>query len=226
MGTDAFPQTLNTWIGKRLQEGPQGRAELNRHVMQVYCEPLQVYFRGCSDRWLGDPDDMVDSFFADRLARDRFFSDWQKSQKRLRRWIINAFCYFLMEERRRRNRDTGIGELPEELPSFEGNPEREVDRAFVFSILRRALKQTQKICESQGLHDHWRVFYRHQCEGQPYAECACEFNVEPTRARRMARTARDKFRETLRELVADDLDGASNEAVDEELQALVSILDS
>lgn len=224
MASDAFPNTLNTWIGKKLEQGTIGRTELNRHIMEVYFVPLQVYFKGCSDRWIGEPEDIVDGFFADRLGRRNFFADWQQSRKRLRRWLINAFCYYLMEQRRARKKDAGMGELPDELPSFAGNPEEEVDKAFAYAILQRALVRARELCESQGLGEHWKVFEAHQCNGLPYSECATQLGVEPTRARRMARTARDKFRESLRELLADDLDGATTEKIDMEIHSLASIL--
>ena len=226
MAADAFPKTLNTWIGQRMAEGVAGRAKLNHHIMSMYRAPLQVYFRGCSDRWLGEADDIVDGFFADRLAREKFFVDWMNSTKRLRRWLINAFCFYLMEQRRQRRKDAGMGELPEELPSFEGNPEAAVDRAFAYAILQRALKVAQDTCQSQGLAEHWKVFFAHQCDGQPYAELADQLQVEATRVRRMARTARDKFRDSLRELLAGDLDMNSTERIDQEIQDLADILDA
>jgi len=224
MQHDAFPATLNTWIGQKLQEGLRGRAELNHHIMSVYRDPLMVYFRGCSDRWLGEPEDIVDGFFADRLDRKEFFLDWQKSKKRLRRWLMNALCFYLMERRRGRRRDAGIAELPDDLPSFSGNPEQEVDRAFAYSILQRALERTRQACVSQSLEAHWEVFQAHHVQGLPYTECARVHDVDLTRARRMARTVRDKYRDSLRDMLADDLDGASPDQIDQELETLASIL--
>src|SRR5882672_12709738 len=94
---DVFPRTLGTWIGRKLQEGKAGRAEVNRHLMSVYAWPLQVYFRGSSDRWLGEPEDIVQGFFADRLDREEFLPGCQESGLRLRRWLMNGFCFYLKE---------------------------------------------------------------------------------------------------------------------------------
>ena len=87
MKQDAFPQTLRTWIGARLVDGHAGRADVNRHLMTVYLRPLKIYFMGTSERWLGEPDDVVSGFFADRLARENFLDDWIASGVSLRRWL-------------------------------------------------------------------------------------------------------------------------------------------
>ena len=70
MRTDVFPETIQTWIGEQQGRGSEGRAAINHHVMSVYAWPLTVYFQGCSDRWLGEPDEVIQGFFANRLARE------------------------------------------------------------------------------------------------------------------------------------------------------------
>lgn len=215
---DVFPATIGTWINQRLDIGVDGRADVNNHVMRVYHGPLRTYFLGTGDRWLGDPDEIVQGFFADRLDRDGFFDDWRSSGLPLRRWLINAFCFYLKELRRRRFRDGRTGGLPDDPVSFSGDPEAAVDRAFVVSVVQRALEQAKAECEKLGLSAHWAVFEQHHCRGRSYAELADEFGVQPPRAAVMARTATRKFRAILRDLLARD---AVETDVDSEIRSLM-----
>ena len=67
---DVFPVTQRTWLGRALVRGHEGLSEANHHIMDVYAQPLKVYYLGSSFRTLGEPDDVVQGFFADRLARE------------------------------------------------------------------------------------------------------------------------------------------------------------
>lgn len=218
MAQDVFPATMMTWIDARLQEGEAGRGDLNQHIMSVYAWPLRVYFLGSRDRWLGDPDEVIQGFLADRLGKPGFFDEWRKSGMRLRRWMINAFCFYLKELRRKRQRFDAVEPLGAESTSPSGNPEQEFDRAYVVSLIRRALQETQKVCEGEGLADHWRIFLLHYYQEQPYAGFADDFGVDPPRAAVMARTAQRKFRSVLRDLVARD---GSAEDLDGEIRILL-----
>ncbi len=220
-GHDAFPSTLVTWIGGRQDEGEDGRRKINRHVMTVYGGPLLIYLRGHSLRWLGDPQELVDDFFADRLGRADFFEKWRASGLRLRRWLMNGLNLYLMEERRRHQQSARAGPAePYEDPGTWGDsPERTLDRAFAQSIVKQALQGGRQTCESKGLGEHWRIFVRHYYDGQQYDELAAGFGVEPARAAVMARTAARVFRSAIRELLAGD--GAAPDQLDSEIRSLL-----
>ncbi len=220
-GHDAFPSTLVTWISDRQVEGEDGRQRINRHVMTVYGEPLLIYLRGHSLRWLGEPQEMVDDFFADRLGRADFFDKWRDSGLRLRRWLMNGLNLYLMEERRRHQQSARAGpaELYEDPGTCADSPEKALDRAFAQSIVKQALQGGQQHCESKGLGEHWRIFVRHYYDGQQYDELAADFGVEPARAAVMARTAARVFRSAIRELLAGD--GAAPNQLDSEIQSLL-----
>lgn len=216
---DVFPPTMSTWIAQRMGDGSEGRADVNRHIMAVYDWPLRVYFMGSSERWLGEPEDVVGGFFADRLGRPEFLHDWRASGMRLRRWLMNAFCFYLMEVRRARARDRRAGELDKEPVVFKGSPEVAVDRAFRVSLVREALRSAQEACEKADLAQHWHIFVSHYLNGQDYSIISREFRVSPERAAVMARTAARKFRGAVRELLAGD--GTPDQEVDQEILALI-----
>jgi DNA-directed RNA polymerase specialized sigma24 family protein len=221
MRPNAFPTTLHTWISRRLVVGGEGRAEVNRHVMSVYAWPLAVYFRGTRDRWLGEAEDIVQGFFADRLAREHFFVDWLQSGLPLRRWLMNAFCFYLNEVKRKRKRDRVDAQPSDEHVDTGAKPEDVLDRAFVVSVIRRALQQTHERCAAQGLEQHWRIFIRHHYQSAGYQQIAEEFGVDVPRAAVMARTAARKFRDVVRDLLMRD--GAPPDHVDGEIQTLLEV---
>jgi DNA-directed RNA polymerase specialized sigma24 family protein len=208
---DVFPATMSDWINDRLVHGPEGRRDINRHIMTVYAWPLRVYFLGTRDRWLGEPDDVVQGFFADRLAKPQFFADWQSSGLRLRHWLINAFCFYLKELKRARLRGSAPGasgevfDERENAPIDDQDPMDAVDRAYAVSVVREALRRAGLDCEAQGLAPHWAVFVGHFCQGHGYAELCQRLGLDPARGVVMARTAKKKFQIALHDILSRDL---------------------
>ncbi len=219
---DVFPNTMGTWIDHRLAEGPAGRTLVNEHVMNVYAHPLRVYFLGSSLRSLGDPDDMVDGFFASRLDRDGYFDQWRESGLRLRRWLMNGFLFYLREEIRRQRRDgkSSLGQEPV-MPAGSG-PDEDFDRAWAMAMVRDAWADAAKSCEADGLGDHWRLFIRHHVDGLAYKEFVHEFDVTPSQAAVMVRTATGRFKKAVRHRIL--MDGVHENDVNEELQRLMEIM--
>lgn len=210
---------MSTWIAARMGDGSEGRADVNRHIMAVYDWPLRVYFMGSSERWLGEPEDVVGGFFADRLGRAEFLNEWRSSGMRLRRWLMNAFCFYMMELRRQKARDRRAGELDHEPVAFRGSPEVAVDRAFKVSLVREALRVAQETCDDASLTQHWNIFVAHYLNARDYNDIARETGVTPERAAVMARTASRKFRTAIRDLLAGD--GTPDEHVDQEILDLL-----
>lgn len=223
---DVFPATMATWIDGQLQLGPEGRRAVDRHVMTVYAWPMKVYFMGTRDRWLGDPDDVVQGFLADRLGKTEYFNKWRTSGLRLRHWLINGFCFYLKELRRSQRRNSTIGEhgrlisTPDDPVDDDPGPTVAFDRAYIVSLVREALKQSRETCEAEGLGQHFEVFLRHFYYGQSYGDFAKELGIEEPRAAVMARTARAKFQAALRTMLARE---AAAGDIDDEIRALLDI---
>lgn len=219
MKQDAFPNTLNTWIGNKMDAGDLGRRDINRHIMEVYGWPLLVYLRGHSGRHLGEPEEIIHEFFADRLDREDFFTQWQQSGLHLRRWLMNALNFYLKEHRRRLNtREKPASEIAEDLKTTNERPEMAMDRAFAQSIVAEALTRACEQCEGQGLGPHWAIFIQHFYHGRKYEDVAPDFDVDPARAAVMARTASRTFRSVLRDMF--DRDGAAPDEIDQEIHTL------
>lgn len=223
---DHFPPTLRTWLCGVVGQGDGGAKEAARHVMEVYAWPLSVYYRGSTFRWLGEPDDVVRGFFADRLGREEFFERWLDSGRRLRHWLIVAFKHYLYETSRSRRRDGRIagGSAIEDSSSPDSRDEaldgfwRETAR----SVVAVAMERAEASCAADGLREHWEVFRRHMVDGASYAQIEVEQGVPATRAAVMARTAGNRFRSALRDSVA--WPGASEADVVAEIASLMEDL--
>ncbi len=219
---DVFPKTMGTWIDRRLKEGAVGRELVNSHIMSVYAHPLKIYYLGSSFRTLGEADDMVDGFFASRLQKQGYFDQWQESGLRLRRWLINGFIFHLKEEIRRRKRNDGSSlEEGMDVPDTV-DPGQAFERAWALSMVQDAWREAAASCEEQGLDDHWQLFIRHHVDGLPYRRIVDEFDVTPSQAAVMVRTATGRFKDAIRLRII--LDGVHEDDVDGELQRLMEIM--
>ncbi len=221
MAKDVFPSTMCTWINQELGAGQRGRREVNAFLMRTYAWPLQVYFLGTNQRWLGDPEDVVAGFFADRLARPGFLADWQASGLRLRRWLMNGFCFYLREQSRKRRADRRLVAEAEEPITFTGDPNASVDRAAVVAFVHEAIQAAEDQCLEEGLETHWRAFLRHHLDGASMRELSDELGVNAARAAVMVRTAKRKFRHALAEVLGRD--GVPPDEVEEEIRSLLEV---
>ena len=220
MPGDVFPATLHTWIDDQLQRGGDGRRAVNAYLMATYAWPLRVYYLGSSARWLGEPDEIVNGFLADRLGRNDFMAGWQASGLRLRRWLINGFCFYLREEIRRRRRGAIRKDAAnDDALTFSGDPARAFEAASVCAFVRRALDLAESACRAADLEPHWAVFREHHLNGRPFQVLADERGLSAGRAAVMCRTATRRFREALREVVWRD--GVPDGEVDDEIRRML-----
>ncbi len=217
-----FPETQVTWIRERLGEGASGQSQIKEHVMRLYYRPLQYYFLGLKGlRNLGEPEDIVGGYFADRLSRDDFFDKWRLSGIKLRRWLMNGLHFFLKERIRAENRNRVRGPDVEQLQIAIDTPDPDegFDREFAHSIVAEALQQVYKDCLTRGLKDHWDIFVRHHYHGESYKDFSHEYNIQPVRASVMSRTVRDRFRTAIRNLLAQD--GVKPGEIESEIKTLM-----
>lgn len=216
---DVFPTTMMTWLGDRVRSGGNAKGDANRHIMEVYAHPMKVYFLGSSFRWMGEPDDMVQGFFADRLTKEDYLSKWLESGRPLRFWLIVGFKHYLLEQARRMRKERREVALPPQYEESAEETDEAFDKACAMSIVAEALRRTEQDCHTEGLDAHWRIFVRHYRDGHSYQIIAPEYGVDRARAAVMARTAASRFKKELRELVG--WDGAESTQIDHEIGALL-----
>ncbi len=217
-----FPVTNRTWIHESLAGGEDARKALWRQLMDLYNWPLQAHVSATALGAYGEPADLVNGFFADRLVANGYLEAWQASGKRLRTWLANGLWFYARERRRSERRHLGTGASLDDLPDQQPDVGVALDRAFAHTVTQLAIEQAERECESDGLANHWTCFLAHHCHGRPYRELAESLGVTAGRAAVMARTASTRFRAAVRRLV--ELDGIERHRVDRAIQAIVDSL--
>lgn len=202
-------------MGRMLDEGELDEAR--RHIMEAYAEPLRIYCRGCSLSWVGEPDDLVRGFFADRLSRHAFLDRWLESGRALRFWLIVGFKHYMLEQAREKNRDARQAADLSLEPEGSG-PDREFERACALRLVHQALEQSADACWQHGLDEHWEIFTLYHLQGVSMDRIAADKGVTVARAAVMKRTAVERFRSTLRELIS--WKGADDHLIDAEIRDL------
>lgn len=215
--TDVFPHTQLTWLSSRLEEGDTGLSKARAHVMEVYREPLMIYVKGSSFRSLGDAEELVSGFFADRLSRADYLAEWLSSGRPLRRWLLVGLKYYLKEQIRAQKRGGAALAFDPDDDDME-HPSRVYNEASGRQIVARAMLQTEDNLRERGFGQHWDVFVAHHIHGRSFASLAAEHNIDEKRAAVMSRTAARRFRAVIRELVS--WPGASEEQLDSEIREL------
>lgn len=220
---DAFPATQYTLIREMMGGNDRGALEAARHVMLAYAGPLKVYYIGSSFRTLGEAEDMVQGFFASRLSRDQFLHEWLASRKKLRYWLMTAFKHYLFEQirntRTERQRETPQSEM--EFTAGDDD-ERQFHREAALALVREAMRVAEDTCRASGQEDHWRVFVRHHVDGRSYEQLQEEMGIDRKRFNVMARTAGNKLKATLRDLLA--WKDSSEVEIDAEIQELMQVI--
>ena len=201
-----FPLTDDRRVRDWIRVSPEEPESLARQVMERYYRPLQVYFLGSSFRELGDAEELVGQFFADRLQNRSFFERWRERCEevsesiRLRVWLMSSFKQFLIEEaaRQNRNRTRQADTLPpEDTLAGRNHPERDYARAVALELVRSACEETRRICERNGDERMWTALVAKHYFGRRYREIADALGVSESGVRALAIAGQEEVRRCL-----------------------------
>lgn len=215
-----FPSTNRGWIGMQLAIGESGRSAVVQHVMSSYALPLERYLRGSSYRSAGEPAELVQGFFVDRVAQPGFFERWIGSEMKLRRWLMNGFLLYLREMARRNQRAPLT--LDSDPTDERDAAHRQFEREWGLALVDRALARARASCERKGQLVHWEILERHYLHDVPYATLIEEYGVSAKEAATMVRTAAAKLRRAFFDLL--DRDGVPESEIDSEIARLMEAL--
>lgn len=225
-----FDPTQRTWIADRLGLGDTGLGEVREHVMATYFRPLCIYYRATS--WYRGQDaamrreaeDMVGGFFADRLSREDYLSQWAGSGKRLRHWLINGLLFYVREETRREHRGGG------DLQGFDAAdqstapaPGEADDAVWARALVTRALELTEHECAVRGLEPHGRVLRLKYFEEMSTQQIAGILGKSQGQIKGYTRLVSRMTARHFRELL--ERDGVNPDRLDEEIQSLLEVTD-
>ena len=237
MPTDHFPSTHATWIDAQLTLAEDGggaspvaqdaRRALRQHIMARYHEPLRAYVRGSSLRELGDADDVIAGFFADRVGLPGFLPEWRASRMPLRRWLMNGIGFYgrsmLRDRMRDRLRQAGppdrdssratIDESPLDEISDHRAAEHDFEEAWALEVLNAAHEQAHADLDAAGRLDEYEVFRRHVIDGLEYAVIGADLGLTRQQCANCVRRVSDRVREALRDVLrAEGIPGSELES--------------
>jgi len=211
------------------------RAALAR-LCQTYWYPLYAYVRrrGHSPH---DAQDLTQAFFA-RLLAHQWVERADPTRGKFRTFLLTAMTRFLADEwdkLRAQKRGGQAIHVPVQLDTAETRygyepvdtltPEQAYERRWTLTLLDTVLKRLQAEFVAEGkaeLFDQLYPCLTGSRELMPYAELATVLGMNESAIKVAVHRLRKRYRQLLREEVAQTLDGS--EDVDVELRHLITLL--
>ena len=226
MNGSAFPTTHATWLRTLVGDGVATAARGNAAetarfaVMERYAEPLSVFVRGPSLARLGEPNEIVNGFFAARLSDAAFLEGWARSGMRLRRGLMNGMLFYgqgLARDQMRAAARGGAVE-PREIDRREGDEPQgagEFERAWALAVVREATARVEAELLAEGRAVEFEIFKRHAIDGQPYAVFAREVGRSEQQCAGATRLVAQRVRAALAEVLREE--GVAEHELDDEI---------
>lgn len=203
-------------------------------LCRIYWFPLYAYVRR-RGHTKEDAEDLVQAFFARFLAKN-YLQGLNAERGRFRAFLLAALKHFLANEwdkSQRQKRGGGVAHLPLDwqtadtqfqlAASVDLNPEQAFDREWAVALLARVIERLRAQCAAQDLARMFEVLKPFLTVGKsaiPYPEAAAQLGFSENAVRSAVHRLRRRYRELLREEIAQTLSDPANVA--EEMQALFS----
>jgi len=229
---EGFPTTHATWLLDRIDRAPD---EACAHVLARYFEPLCAYVRASPNlRVLGEPADLVNAFFAARVAEAAYLTRWSTSGLPLRRWLANGLLLharnIALAARRRdgRRAPVDLSELDATARLRPADHETDallaLERRWAVRTVTEAHEQVRAELDSEGRSAWWELFRLHTIHGKPYAEACTMTGLALTSASSIHRQVVDRLRGALVAIL--ERDGIRPDDIEAELALLQDLLES
>ena len=224
--SNLFPTTHSTWLLTQVESNPLAARD---HVMSHYFEPLCAYVRASSLRVLGDPDELVNDFFAARLTDPQYLARWSTSGLALRRWLVNGLITHtrnraLAESRRRSTLGTMDPEILARVAiSAETGALLALERAWAMRTMVEAHDRVRSEFDADGKSAWWELFRLHSVQGLAYADACKVTGITLANASHVNRVVATRLRDALRTLL--ERDGIRPDEIDCELGLMQDLLE-
>jgi RNA polymerase sigma factor (sigma-70 family) len=212
--------------------GPQAQAALEE-LCRTYWYPLYAYARrrGCTRE---DAEDLTQSFFARLLEKD-YLEGVKEDRGKFRSFLLVAMKRFMANEWRRAHAIKRGGGPPISLDWQEADsrykvdpadnlaPDKLYDRTWALTMLERVVTRLRDESEAEGKGKVYEQLKPYLMVGKseiPYADAAKALDLTEVAVRVAVHRLRKRFREVLREEIAQTLSDPSH--AEEEMQALLS----
>jgi RNA polymerase sigma factor (sigma-70 family) len=213
------------------RHSPQAGRALEE-LCRTYWFPLYAYIRR-HGHTREDSEDSVQAFFARFLGKNHL-ADMNAEHGRFRAFLLASLKHFLINEWKRGARlKRGGGAIPLSLDwqtadtkfqvadSREPSPDQAFDREWALALLAKVIERLQKECADDGKAESFEQLKIFLTAGKgecSHAEVAQALDMNETAVRVAVHRLRKRYRELLREEIAQTLTDPSQ--VDAEIQAL------
>jgi len=210
---------------------PEAEAALQQ-LCQIYWRPLYAYVR--HQGWTReDAEDLTQALFAKLLARADL-AELDSAKGRFRAFLLASLKHFMANEwdkLRAQKRGGGVSPLPldwqnadelyQGMPANDSSPDKLYDRAWAITLLDRVILRLQTECTTAGkekMFQQLKDFLTLESGSIPYDQAAESLHIAAGAARVAVHRLRKRYRELLREEVAQTLDNPA--LVDQEMSSL------
>jgi RNA polymerase sigma factor (sigma-70 family) len=207
-------------------------------LCQTYWYPLYAYVRR-QGKSKEDAEDLVQAFFASFLEKN-YLAGLSAELGKFRAFLLVALKHFLANEwdkANRQKRGGGVEHLSLDWQSADeryhldppdpASPDRSYDRAWALALLEQVILRLQQECEAAGKGELFQQAKGYLMVGEqtiPYTEAARALQMDEGTVRVAVHRLRKRYRELLREEIAQTLDNPADVA--EELRSLLAALQS
>lgn len=201
-------------------------------LCRTYWFPLYAYVRrrGHSKE---DAEDLTQNFFA-RFLEKNYLEGLSSERGRFRAFLLASLKHFLANEwdkSQRQKRGGGVTPLSLDWQTADtqfqiadtagSSPEKAFDREWALALLARVIERLRAECAAEKNDRLFAVLRPFLTVGKsaiPYAQAAAELGIAEGAARTAAHRLRRRYREVLRDEIAQTLSDPANVA--EEMRAL------
>lgn len=240
-GLAPAPQFLTTHWSVVVSAGRADSEEAFRaleRLCRTYWYPLFAYVRRRG--YAEDPaKDLTQAFFAQVISR-KYVADADPERGRFRTFLLTSLDHFLANEWHRgqtQRRGGGVefislnyvreqeSHMPD--PGHDLTPERIFEKRWAEAVLARVLTALRHEFDGANVKrfDVLKRFLTEDKGAQSYAEAARALSLTESAVKSAIHRLRQRWRELMRQEIAQTLNTANARAVDDEIRYLISVLD-
>jgi RNA polymerase sigma-70 factor (ECF subfamily) len=232
----AFATTQWSVVISAGRDSSPGSREALAALCQTYWAPLYAYVRRRVPD-VNEAQDLTQAFFAELLDKN-YVGQAEQQRGQFRAFLITAFKHFLSrewEKRKAQKRGGGKAPIPLDFRSVDSSiriepaggltAEQLYDREWAITLLGRIMEKLEAEFQQGGKAEQFQElkgFLIGGRSGQTYAEAAERLQMSEEAARKAASRMRQRYRELLRNEIADTVSGP--EEVEAEIGKLFASL--